>query len=119
MEFLHFGMRVTDVERSSALFGALLGMTWEPIKEYDVELDFAGEAERGRTLVTHGLTEDGVEIEMVQALTGRSPDSAVLGDREGVSHVAYRVDNLDAAHGRALAAGLTTLCTYRSEQVDF
>src|SRR3954454_3183243 len=112
-------MRVDDVQASSQLFGSLLGLTWEPVKEYAVELDFAGTPEPGRSLVTHGLTADGVEVEMVQALAGRSPDTQVLGDREGVSHIAYEVDDLAAATARAEAGGLTTLCSFGSEQVSF
>jgi len=119
MQFLHFGMMVDDVDVSSRLFGSLLGISWEPVKEYAIELDFAGRSEPGRTLVTHGLTEAGVEIEMVQALEGRSPDTQVLGAREGVSHIAYQVDDLEPAMARAEQAGLTALCSYRSEQVDF
>src|SRR3954452_4469468 len=112
-------MKVDDIDSSSQLFGALLGMTWEPVKEYSVELDYAGQPENGRTLVTHGLTPAGVEVEMVQTLSGRSPDTDVLGTREGVSHIAYRVDDLAAARAKAEEAGLTTLCSYRSDQVDF
>ena len=119
MEFLHFGMKVDDIASSSGLFGALLGISWEPVKEYAVELDFAGQPEPGRTLVTHGWTQSGVEVEMVQPLTGRSPDVEILGSRQGISHIAYRVDHLDSALARATDAGLTTVCSYRSEQVDF
>jgi catechol 2,3-dioxygenase-like lactoylglutathione lyase family enzyme len=119
MKFLHFGLRVDNIAASSELFGATLGISWEPIKEYAVELDFAGRSESGRSLVTHGLTDGGVEIEMVQALSGRSPDTEVLGDREGVSHIAYQVDDLDAALARAEERGLSELCSYHSEQVDF
>jgi hypothetical protein len=60
-----------------------------------------------------------VEIEMVQAVRGRDPDTAVLGRRQGVSHIAYRVDDLPPAMARAEAAGLQRLCTYSSDQVDF
>ena len=119
MQFLHFGMKVDDIEASSRLFGSLLGISWEPVKEYALELDFAGQLESGRTLVTHGLTESGVEIEMVQAVSGRSPDTEVLGVGEGVSHVAYQVDDLAASMTWAERAGLSVLCSYDSEQVDF
>jgi catechol 2,3-dioxygenase-like lactoylglutathione lyase family enzyme len=119
MEFLHFGMKVNDIETSSTLYGSLLGISWEAVKEYAVDLDFAGTTESGRSLVSHGLTAGGVEIEMVQVLAGRSPDTDALGPREGVSHIAYRVDDLDAAVARAEQSGLQLICSYRSEQVDF
>jgi hypothetical protein len=119
MEFLHFGMKVDDIRASSDLLGRLLGISWEPITEYAIELDFAGRVEPGRTLVSHGLTEAGVEIEMVQSIDGRTPDERVLGAREGVSHVVYRVDDLDSAKARAEESGLAQVCAYRSEYVDF
>lgn len=119
MEFLHFGMRVDDIAATSDLFGRLLGISWEPIKEYAIDLEFVDAAEHGRTLVTHGLTEGGVEIELVQVLAGRAPDSEVLGAREGVSHIAYRVDDLNAALADATAAGLSPVCSHHSEYVDF
>jgi hypothetical protein len=118
MEFLHFGMKVDDISSSTGLFGALLGISWGPVSEHSVELDFAGQPEPSRTLVAHGVTASGVEIEMVQTLTGRSPDVELLGDREGISHIAYRVDDLDVALTRAVNAGLTTVCAHRSEQAD-
>ncbi len=119
MEFLHFGMKVDDIAATSGLLGRLLGVSFEAIKEYAIELDFAGRPEQGRTLVTHGLTEGGVEIELVQAIEGRVPDTEVLATREGVSHIAYRVDDLEAAMTDAAHAGLKPVCSYHSEYVDF
>ena len=119
MEFLHFGMKVDDLRTSAAMFEQLLDITWEPVKEHAVELEFADGRHVGRSLVTHGLTASGVEIEMVQAIEGRSPDVEALGDRQGVSHIAYRVEDLAAATARAELAGLRRVCSYASDYVDF
>jgi catechol 2,3-dioxygenase-like lactoylglutathione lyase family enzyme len=119
MEFLHFGLKVDDISATSGLLGRLLGVSFEPIEQYAIELDFVGGPEPGRTLVTHGLTEHGVEIELVQAIDGRVPDTEVLGTRQGVSHIAYRVDDLEAATVDAAQAGLNPVCSYHSDYVDF
>jgi hypothetical protein len=60
-----------------------------------------------------------VEIELVQAIEGRVPDTEALGSREGVSHIAYRVDGLEAAKADAAQAGLKPVCAYHSDYVDF
>lgn len=72
-----------------------------------------------RTLVTHGKTAQGFEIEMVQALEGKVADDLVLDGREGMSHIAFTVDDLDTAIGEATERGLRLVSEYRSEQVDF
>jgi hypothetical protein len=119
MEFLHFGMKVDDIQASAAMFEQLLDITWEPVKEHAVELEFADGRHRGRSLVTHGLTPGGVEIEMVETIEGRSPDIEALGDGQGVSHIAYRVADLGSAMARAERAGLRQVCFYASDYVDF
>src|SRR5207247_737116 len=90
MEFLHFGLKVDDIAATSGLLGRLLGVSFEPIEEYAIELDFAGGPEAGRTLVTHGLTERGVEIELVQAIDGRVPDTEVLGTSGSMAATSVR-----------------------------
>ena len=119
MQFLHFGMKVDDIKASTAVFEQLLDITWEPVKEHAVELEFADGRHLGRSLVTHGLTHSGVEIELVEPLEGRSPDIEALGEREGVSHIAYRVADLPSAMARAERAGLRQVCSYASDYVDF
>ena len=119
MDFLHFGMRVNDIHATSALLQQVLDVTCEPVKQYTVDLDYGAGPVQSTSLVTHALTRDNTEIELVQALDGPSPDSEVLGDREGVSHVAYRVADLADAMARAEAGGLRRVCTFESEYVDF
>lgn len=119
MQFLHFGMRVNDIRRSSELLHDLVGISWEPVKEYVTTSGAGDSTEEARSLVTHGLTADGVEIEMVQSLEGPSPDTFVLGDREGLSHIAYRVDDLESALATARDRGLRVVNSYQSDYVDF
>jgi catechol 2,3-dioxygenase-like lactoylglutathione lyase family enzyme len=120
MEFLHVGMKVDDIERSRALYGQLFGMKWEPVSEYALaDAVLEGEVSPSRSLVSHGWTSDGTEIEMVQVVEGRTADHLVLGDREGLSHVAFCVDDLTAAVTTAEAAGLRRVSEWASPAVDF
>jgi catechol 2,3-dioxygenase-like lactoylglutathione lyase family enzyme len=56
---------------------------------------------------------------MVQGLEGKTSDDLVLDGREGVSHIAFTVGNLDTAIAEATERGLRLVSEYRSEQVDF
>jgi hypothetical protein len=56
--------------------------------------------------VTHGKTGDGVEIELVQYVEGPPVDDLVMNGREGVSHVAFVVDDLAAERASAQAKGI-------------
>jgi catechol 2,3-dioxygenase-like lactoylglutathione lyase family enzyme len=120
MDFLHVGMKVADIRASSALFAELFGITWEPVREYRLQtVTLEGSVSPSTTLVTHGTTASGVEIEMVQVTDGRTADELVLGDREGLSHIAFTVADLDAAAQGARHRGLHLVSEYRSDDVDF
>jgi predicted enzyme related to lactoylglutathione lyase len=120
MDFLHIGMKVHDIERATRCYAEAFGIVWEPVREYQLShITLEGDAAPSRTLVTHGKTAQGVEIEMVQGLEGKTADDLVLDGREGVSHIAFTVDDLDAAIAQATERGLRLVSEYRSEQVDF
>ncbi len=106
MNLLHFGFKVNDIARSSAIYADLFGVVWDPVREYDVPVSVNGQARRNRSLVTHGKTSDGIEIEMVQPIEGEVPDDIALGDREGISHVAFAVHDLQSERARLLARGI-------------
>ncbi|NWG53164.1 MAG: VOC family protein [Hydrogenophilaceae bacterium] len=103
--FLHFGFRVHDIERAMATYRDLLGIEWDAVAEHAIA---QGGADGGpiRSKVTHGKSGDGVEIELVQYLEGTPVDDSVLGDREGVSHIAFVVDDLAAERALAVAKGM-------------
>jgi catechol 2,3-dioxygenase-like lactoylglutathione lyase family enzyme len=120
MDFLHVGMKVSDIGASSALFAELFGIAWEPVREYPLQtITLEGSVSPSTTLVTHGTTTSGVEIEMVQVTEGRTADELVLGEREGLSHIAFTVPDLDAAAEDAQRRGLRQVSEYRSDDVDF
>jgi catechol 2,3-dioxygenase-like lactoylglutathione lyase family enzyme len=120
MGFLHVGMKVHDIERATRCYAAAFGIAWEPVREYQLShITVEGDVAPSRTLVTHGKTPEGFEIEMVQGLEGKTSDDLVLDGREGVSHIAFTVGNLDVAIAEATERGLRLVSEYRSEQVDF
>jgi hypothetical protein len=74
---------------------AAFGIVWEPVREHQLSnITLAGNVSPSRTLVTHGKTSEGFEIEMIQVLEGAVADDVVLGGQEGVSHFAFTVDDL-------------------------
>ena len=120
MKFLHVGMKVHDIERSKELYGRLFGMSWEPVSEYALpDAVLEGAVAPSRTLVSHGWTADGTEIEMVQVVQGRTADHLVLGESEGLSHLAFSVEDLDSAVAVAEAAGLRRVSEWSSPAVDY
>jgi catechol 2,3-dioxygenase-like lactoylglutathione lyase family enzyme len=105
MRLLHFGFKVHDIDRTMAAYNDLFGIEWDPVAEYALPRD--GDASQlSRTKVTHGKTGDGVEIELVQYVEGPPVDNHVMGDREGISHVAFLVDDLAAERAKVEAKGI-------------
>ena len=106
MKLLHFGFAVHDIEKTTAAYRDLFGIRWDPVVEHSSSALIDGEQHASRVKVTHGYTEDGAEIEMVQAIEGRTTDEVVLGGREGISHIALQVDDLAAEKARLLGLGM-------------
>lgn len=100
---LHFGFRVNDIDSTMQAYRDLSGIEWDPIVEYALPGDGGAQT---RSRVTHGKTGDGVEIELVQYLEGAPVDDLVLDGRQGISHVAFVVDDLAAERAKAAAQGL-------------
>ena len=119
MNLLHFGFKVKDIARSTALYADLFGIVWDPILEYDVPVTVDGEARRNRSYVTHGKTSDGIEIEMVQPIEGEVTDDIVLGGREGISHVAFTVVDLAQERARLRARGVAIVNEGTAPRADW
>ncbi len=98
MRFLHVGFRVRDLESTVAMYTQVPGFTWDAIAEH--------QQPAGCFKVTHGYSTDGAEFEFVQTMSGTAVDELVLGEREGVSHIAFAVDDLDAERTKAVANGI-------------
>jgi len=119
MKFLHVGFKVNDIHGSMKTYQELFGITWEPVREYALTTLSAGVATPVRTLVTHGKTDAGFEFEMIQLLDGTTPDDIVLEGRQGLSHVAFTVDDMVTAAKRVEDAGLRRVNEFCSDKVDF
>lgn len=100
---LHFGFRVHDINRTMQAYRDLAGIEWDPVVEYALPGDGG---QQTRSKVTHGRTGDSVEIELVQYLEGAPVDDLVMQGRQGVSHLAFVVDDLASERARAEARGL-------------
>jgi catechol 2,3-dioxygenase-like lactoylglutathione lyase family enzyme len=98
VRFLHVGFHVRDLERTVRIYTDVPGLSWDTIAEH--------RQPEGRFKVTHGYSADGAEFEFVQTLSGTAVDEQVLGDREGVSHIAFAVDDLDAERAKATKNGI-------------
>ena len=119
MNLLHFGFKVKDIARSTALYADLFGIVWDPIREYDVPVTVDGQARRNRSYVTHGKTSDGIEVEMVQPIEGEVPDDIALGGREGISHIAFTVVDLAAEKARLKARGIAIVNEGTAPRADW
>ena len=109
MKLLHFGFKVHDIEKTSQAYRELFGLDWEPIKQFALPTRVGEHSGEVLSKVTHAWTDDGVEIELVQTVEGASVDDAILGDREGMSHIAFQVDDLAAERAKAEARGANIL----------
>ncbi|MDZ4363262.1 VOC family protein [Brevundimonas sp.] len=117
MRLLHFGFAVRDVEATTTAWRELFGIDWEPVARH--ALPDPDQGADHVSLVTHGRTGDGVEIEMVQTVSGRTVDAQVFGDREGVSHVAFQVDDLATERARMIAAGVEVVDEGSAPRADW
>lgn len=106
MRLLHFGFKVHDIERTMGAYNDLFGVEWDPVAEFALPGE-GGSSKLSRSKVTHGKTGDGVEIELVQHVEGPHVDDYVMGDREGISHVAFLVDDLAAERAKVEAKGVS------------
>lgn len=120
MDLLHFGFKVKDIERAMQAYGDLLGIQWDPVVEHhaaDMVVD--GVHGPSRVKVTHGKTANGVEIELVQLVEGHTTDDLVMGDREGISHMAFLVDDLDRCRADLVAKGYRVVNEGKAPRADW
>jgi catechol 2,3-dioxygenase-like lactoylglutathione lyase family enzyme len=102
----HIGIGVSDLERSLRFYRDLLGFTWEH------ELDVEGEPTdtllrlRGTKLHAEYLSRDGVRIELLHFASPTPPSRRERAMNEpGLTHLSFRVTDLDAVVDALRAAG--------------
>ncbi len=95
----HVAIAVEDAEAAIALIRDLLGL--QPYKTETVQRE---------GVRTHFIGAGGTKIELLESLGSDSPVGRFLGNRgEGVHHLAFQVDDLEAVLGRAKELGVQAL----------
>ena len=120
MDLLHFGFKVKDIDRAMSAYGDLLGIQWDPVVEHSADdMVVDGYHAPSRVRVTHGKTANGVEIELVQLVEGHTTDDLVMGDREGISHMAFVVDDLEQCRAELAAKGYRVVNEGKAPRADW
>jgi catechol 2,3-dioxygenase-like lactoylglutathione lyase family enzyme len=107
----HIGICVSDLDRSLRFYRDLLGFALEH------ELEVQGEPSdtllrlRGVELRAVYLTRDGVRIELLRFASPPAPSAvrARVMNEQGLTHLSFRVDDLDATIGALRAASVRVL----------
>ena len=106
----HVGIGVSNLERSLRFYRDLLGFTWEH------ELDVEGEPTdtllrlRGTKLHAEYLTRDGVRIELLYFASPPAPPRPERPmNQYGLTHLSFRVTDMDAVLDALRAAGESVL----------
>lgn len=104
----HIGIAVKDLETSNKVFAALLGKP-----HYKIE---AVESEGVRT----SFFETGPnKIELLEAISPNSPIAKFIERKgEGIHHIAFAVDDLEAEMERLIGQGFTILNTTPKKGAD-
>ena len=101
MRLDHIGLAVKSIAEARKFYEEGLGLVSEP----QIEL-VAGE----RVRVLKVTVEPGVHIELLEATSPDSPVARFIEERgEGVHHLSYRVDDIQAATRRMVKKGYTPL----------
>lgn len=104
--FSHLGICVTDLERALRFYRDLLGFA------HEAEVEVAGEPTdtllrlRGTQLRAVFLVRDGVRVELLAFASPPGPPARTRPMHEpGLTHLSFRVDDLDATLAALRAAG--------------
>ncbi len=96
----HLGIAVKDLEAAVRLYRDVLGLA--PARRW------VAEADRMEACSFH--LPDGTELELMQPLEPDSPVGKFIAKRgEGIHHIAFKVDDVARALGRAEEDGLETI----------
>jgi catechol 2,3-dioxygenase-like lactoylglutathione lyase family enzyme len=109
--FVHTNLVAHDVEALAAFYRDLFGcVTVPPVRDYaGPELERGTGVPGARLAGVHlrlpGWGADGPTLEIYSYRPGRDGDPAPPIDRPGFGHIAFEVDDVDAAREAVLAAG--------------
>lgn len=98
------GFVVRDMEAAMKIYAPLFG-EFKTMDAADMEWDYYGEPEVSTIKVALAKSGD-VEIELIQWVSGKTPHKDFLdAGREGLQHLSFIVDNLEAKMKEAEALG--------------
>ena len=102
----HIGIGVSDLERSLRFYRDLLGFTWEHALDVEGEPTDTLLRLRGTKLHAEYLTRDGVRIELLHFASPPAPARPERPlNQHGLTHLSFRVTDLDAVLEGLRAAG--------------
>jgi catechol 2,3-dioxygenase-like lactoylglutathione lyase family enzyme len=104
--FSHFGISVTDVDRSLRFYCGAFG--FEPGANFDVGPEFGGLMELDAPkLRSQYIVRDGLSIELLGFASPRPVprDGRREMNRVGLTHLSFRVDDVDAVAAKVVELG--------------
>ena len=102
----HVGIGVSNLERSLRFYRDLLGFTWEHELEVEGEPTDTLLRLRGTKLHAEYLTRDGVRIELLHFASPPAPPRPERPmNQYGLTHLSFRVTDMDAVLDALRAAG--------------
>ena len=102
----HVGIGVSNLERSLRFYRDLLGFTWEHELEVEGEPTDTLLRLRGTKLRAEYLTRDGVRIELLHFASPPAPPRPERPmNQYGLTHLSFRVTDMDAVLDAIRAAG--------------
>jgi glyoxylase I family protein len=102
----HVGICVSHLERSLRFYRDLLGFTWEHALDVEGEPSDQLLRLRGTKLRAEYLTRDGVRIELLHFASPPAPPRPERPlNQYGLTHLSFRVADMDAVLGALRAAG--------------
>ncbi len=102
------GFVYRNLEDAMALYGPMFG-PWE-VQEYgSFDYDYRGKEEPAELRMAFGKSGD-IEIELIEWVSGGCPHKEFIDEgREGMHHLRFRVDNVDAKVAKAETIGWRTV----------
>ncbi|MEM0955796.1 MAG: VOC family protein [Pseudomonadota bacterium] len=89
------GLVYRDIEAAIAMYEPVFG-PFELLKYGEMEWDYYGEPEVSEIYIALGNSGN-IEIELIQWVSGKTPHKDFIDTgQEGLQHIRYRVDDLDA-----------------------
>jgi predicted enzyme related to lactoylglutathione lyase len=114
--FSHFGLCVSDLERSMRFYCDGLG--FQPAIQYEVGTDFADtlEVSGDIAVVSQFITRDGVSIELLHYTKGGVTGSpSATRNQLGLTHLSLNVDDVDETAAKLVACGGTVIDSTRTK----